>query len=109
MELIPEQNIEVIEKNCFDVKLEDDIDIFFYDGPHDYASQKNALKHFYQNMNETFIYIADDFNEFEVNKGTMDAIKELDLQIRFMSFLPSRHNCDQEYYWNGLGIFKLQK
>lgn len=104
-------NIQIIEDDCFSVYLPDmdSIDVFFFDGLHTYEDQNKALKYYYQILKNKFIYIVDDTNEPEVINGTLDAIKELGLNINYMSILPSRYNCDTDFYWNGIGVFILSK
>lgn len=104
-------DIKIIEKDCFTSihEIKDDIDIFFYDGPHTYEDQYKALRYFYPVLKDDFIFIVDDYNEPEVIKGTMDSINDSWAEIMFMSVLPSRFNGDKEYYWNGVAIFKLRK
>jgi hypothetical protein len=112
IEFIPKQKILIIEKDCYQIDLQEideKIDIFFYDGSHDYESQLNALKYFYSILADEFIFIVDDYNEIEVSRGTSDSINDLKLKIKYMSVLPSRYNCDKENYWNGIGVFKLRK
>ena len=106
------KDIEIIEEDCFKIdliKIKDKINIYFYDGDHSYLAQKKALTYFYGVLAEKFIYIVDDMNEIESFIGTFDAIRKLELKIEFMSILPSRGNCDKDYYWNGIGLFLLKK
>jgi hypothetical protein len=70
---------KVIEEDFFSINMSTikDVDVFFYDGGHDYDSQYKALKYALQSLADTFLFIVDDYHWPEVNKGTKDGIKEL--------------------------------
>ena len=104
-------DINVIESDCFSVSLNklDKIDIYFFDGDHTYDAQKKALTYYYDVLNNDFIFVVDDWNFVDAQTGTYDAIKELNLKIKFMTILPSKGNGDWDNYWNGIGLFLLEK
>ena len=103
--------VEIINKNAFDVTEEDipfKISVFFYDGDHSYEAQKKIIKHYLPMMDETFIMIIDDWNWKQVQEGTIESIKEENLKVMYDHFiLTSGENPND--YWNGLGIFILEK
>lgn len=105
-------DITVIDLNCWDVdvaKISQKVNYYFYDGDHERSSHRGALVHFYDVLHRTFIYVVDDFNDKEVQEGTYEAIKELKLNTRFMTYLPSRQDGDKANWWNGVGVFLLDK
>jgi hypothetical protein len=104
-------DIKIIESDCFESidLIDNPIDVFLYDGAHDVYSQEKALNYFYPVLNSRFTYIVDDYNQEEVREGTKRAIDRLGLKIKFMTYLPSRNNCDNEYYWNGIAVFIFKK
>ena len=48
-----EYDIEIIEKNCFDVELSDKFDVYLYDGGHKYEDHFNSIPHFQNNLNDS--------------------------------------------------------
>ena len=67
---------KLFNADCFNVKLEDEINIYFYDGNHLKESQARALSHFYDSLANEIIYIVDDYNWAQVRIGTQQAIKD---------------------------------
>jgi len=101
----------LIDEDCFSFDPPSrgisNIDVYFYDGEHEEIHQYMALKHYYAAMADSFIFMVDDWSWPKVQNGTYKALKELDLKVVFK----------QEYYgaddkngwWNGCGIFVLEK
>ena len=111
-----------IESDCFNIDLEKhnikDIDIYFYDGGHLTDEQYKAVTYFINSMSNVFILIVDDWNgtgDTNVKKGTMDAINDLNLITHLYVSLPEENilnnqpHGDSNGYWNGLGVFVLEK
>lgn len=103
---------KIIDSDCFNIDPKnyniDNIDVYFFDGPHEEADQYNALKHYYDSLNKSFIFIVDDWNWEMVRKGTLNAIKELNLkiheQIEHFTETPNKNT-----WWNGYSFFVLEK
>lgn len=57
--------------------------LYFYDGPHTYEDQYNALSLFLDNMDEEFIFICDDWNWDYVEKASRDVINKLNLKVLY--------------------------
>jgi len=74
-----------IESDCFkvDVTSLPKFNIYLYDGNHDHDSHYKALSYFMDCLEDTFIYIIDDWNWESVRTGTYAAIKELNLNILY--------------------------
>lgn len=114
-------SISVIEKDYKKVQLPEEvkIDSYFYDGPHSRQHQVDGIKQFYKNFKDEFILIVDDFWTLEDGgnecnrEDTFTAIKELNLKIKHHRYLkgycPDDVKKKMESYWNGLGIFLLEK
>jgi hypothetical protein len=103
---------EFINSDCFLVKEKlnsKKFNIYFYDGDHSEQSQYQALKYFYDNLDNEFIYICDDWNWQDVKDGTYRAIKEQNISIIEEWQLPSNFNCDKENWWNGVWVSILRK
>ncbi|MEY4343160.1 MAG: Acanthocystis turfacea chlorella virus 1 [Pseudomonadota bacterium] len=104
-------------KDCFSIDkkeiFNEKIDFYFYDGEHSYESQYKAYEYYNDILENKFLTVIDDFNdEVNVKGATLDAFKKLNYEILFHEELPAGKNSnsfDEEAYWNGLGIFLIQK
>ena len=68
-------------------------------------SQKKALLHYKKYLDEYFILIVDDFNNFdEVQAGTYAGLKDGNFEIIYEKYLPARYCGDMENYWHGLFV-----
>jgi hypothetical protein len=113
---IPSDRYKLINEDCFQVSTENllnytqgPVDIYFYDGGHNYDDHLAALTYYYPVLAKTFILIVDDFNWIDVAKGTYDAIHECNLMITYQTILPSARHEDKDRHWNGVGVFVLSK
>jgi len=55
--------------------------VYMYDGGHDYQEQYDALKLTQSALEDTFVFIVDDWNWERVRNGTFDAIHDLNLTV----------------------------
>lgn len=87
-----------------------------YDGNHSVESHYKALSHYYNVLDNIFIYIVDDWNNREVRTGTICAIEKLNLKILYEKEV--RLTTDDTHtpieiaktsWWNGIYIVILQK
>ena len=90
-------------------KILDKIDVFFYDGDHNYEQTKQSLSYFFPVLEDEFLFIVDDYGWEGVNFGVRDGIKEAGLDIVEKWELFAKEPSDKDTWWNGLGIFKLRK
>ena len=87
--------------------------IYLYDGDHDESSHYKALVHFYDCLDDTFTFVVDDWNWDRVRKGTLDAIRDLRLEI--LEDYEIRLSHDGSYteqkdgWWNGIYACVLSK
>lgn len=113
-----ENNASFIEKDCFtiDTSLLPKFNIYTYDGDHKKNSHYNSLAHFYNCLDNTFIFIVDDWNWEDVRNGTFEAITKLQLRILYQkeirltfdnSHTPQHYG--RQTWWNGIYICLLQK
>jgi hypothetical protein len=89
-----------------------DATLYFYDGDHRRASQRDALTKMYSWLADEFIYVVDDWNEIAVQEGTFEGIIEASLNPKYFIALahgPRGGDGRTEGWWNGLGIFVLAK
>jgi hypothetical protein len=107
-----------IENDCFnvDISILPKFNIYMYDGNHTEDSHYNALLHYYNCLDDIFIFIVDDWNWESVRNGTYDAIQKLNLKVLYEkevrltwdnSHTPRR--LAKYTWWNGIYITILQK
>ena len=80
-----ENDAKFIENDCYkvDVSLLPKFNIYMYDGDHEDESHYNALLHYYNCLDDIFIFIVDDWNWERVRNGTTKSIKKLNLKILY--------------------------
>jgi len=102
---------EFIESSCFNVNPHDinNINFYLYDGNHYRSETEMGITHFYESYANEFVYVVDDYDWDEVREGTKDGIKKCGLKVKKYIWLPSEALNDANSWWNGLGIFILQK
>lgn len=102
---------EFINDHCFDLKnkLDKKYNIYFYDGEHRDLDQENALTYYYDNLDDEFIYICDDWNFPEVPSGTFHGIEQNDFKIVDEWTLKANYNGDTDNWWNGVWVAVLKK
>jgi hypothetical protein len=94
-----------LEQDCFTVgeaQLPAPVNFYLYDGEHSHESQRQALTHYYPMLDDTFLFVVDDYTWESARTGTQEAIAELDLTVRFEQELV-------DGWWNGLYVSVLQK
>lgn len=108
----------ILEQDCWKVKLKQKFNIFTYDGEHSKENHFKALKYFYDNLDDVFVFIVDDWNWTNVREGTLKSIDENNLKILYsqevMTTKNNRHplpeNARQRSDWhNGVSYFVLSK
>lgn len=105
---------KLLEKDYFTVTKEqigEPIDLYLFDGAHDYESQKKGIVYFSHFFADECIVIVDDFMWNEPQQGTWDGIREAGLKIKFAVTLDSgvRSDCGERGFWNGLFIALITK
>ena len=69
----------LIFDDCFNVKIDGKINIYFYDGNHTKESHAKALSHFYDSLDDEIIFLVDDYNWAQVRCGTNMAVMDWDI------------------------------
>ena len=105
-----ENKVFISNSDMFKVNLLNisDVDLFFYDGPHDFESTKNAVKYYSKSFANQSILIFDDANWTEVVKGAHKGIVESGLKILYSKKVLNTLESDTEW-WNGLYIVVVEK
>jgi hypothetical protein len=108
-----------IEDDCFNINLNNSpkFNIYLYDGNHSYESQYKALTYYYDFLEDIFILIIDDWNwTSTVEKGTRNAIKDLNLTILYEKEIKLTNDGSttpldiaKNTWWNGISIAVLSK
>ena len=90
------------------VKSISGVDLFFYDGPHDFESTRKAVKYYSPAFANQSILIFDDANWTEVVQGAHKGILESGLKILYSKKVLNALESDTEW-WNGLYIVVVEK
>jgi len=87
-----------------------------YDGNHTNDSHYMALLHYYDCLDDVFIFIVDDWNWDNVRDGTYKSIQQLQLKILYEKELRltwdnshTNQPLAKDTWWNGLYVAILQK
>jgi hypothetical protein len=103
---------EFIDQDCFSVdksQFKDKFNVYFYDGRHQAIDQEMALTYYYDVMEDTFLYICDDYNWSYVQDGTKSGVEKCNLKIIEEQTLLCDKCGDASSWWNGIWIALLQK
>ena len=109
-----------IEKDSFEITQDDifdiykSVDIYLYDGCHEYESHKKAITHFSKFLSKFSIIIIDDWRTDgvweRVQRGTYDGLKESGLTVHHsVEKITHQENNGASEYWNGVGIFVCER
>jgi hypothetical protein len=113
-----ENDATFIESDCYqvDVSALPKFNIYMYDGNHTNESHYKALLHYYECLDDVFIFIVDDWNWRDVRDGTFSSIQKLNLKILYEKEI--RLTWDNSVtsepqlsktWWNGIYVAILQK
>jgi len=113
-----ENDATFLEQDCFKVPvgLLPKFNIYMYDGNHSKDSHYRALVHYYDCLDDTFVFIVDDWNWADVRDGTMDSFKKLNLKVLYErevrltfdnSVTPEPDR--SKTWWNGIYVAILRK
>jgi hypothetical protein len=84
------------------------VDMFFYDGPHDFDSTKAAVEYYYECLSDISIIIFDDANWFGVTDAANHAIESCNLDVLYSKHVLNEVE-SEDMWWNGLYIIVAQK
>lgn len=110
--------LDLLIEDCFAVDLKyirSKINFYFYDAMHAHQYQKMAYTYYDSVLDPVFLTVIDDWNDPEARSGTFEAFKDLEYTILFEHQIPTEFwnqkggSGNPNTYWNGLGIFLIQK
>ena len=95
----------------FDLKELGKFDLFFYDGVHTANSQYQALIKAFYSLEDSFIYIVDDWYcpIAKTSEQAIHSINNLPCRISFFAEFPSMDHEKQNHFHGGIGLFVLKK
>ena len=109
-----------IENDCWKIdinNIKQKFNVYLFDGDHAELDHFKALEYYLPILEDEFIFLVDDYTWSAVRDGTMRAIRELNLRIKFrheifmspddLKNMPN--HIGKKTYWNGIGIFLLSK
>ncbi len=104
-------NVNLFDCDIFETPTEminNQIQMFFYDGPHDYESTKQVVQYFWSTFKNESVLIFDDANWEGVIDGANDGIADMQGQIVYKkAILNSEENPSE--WWNGIYIAVIKK
>jgi len=84
------------------------VDMFFYDGPHDFEETRDALKYYKDCLDDYAILIFDDANWAGVVEGVNAAVNETGMIPIYTKMMLNALE-DEKQWWNGLYIMVVIK
>jgi hypothetical protein len=113
-----DNKVTFLDEDSFkvDVKKLPKFNIYMYDGDHKYDSHYRALLHYYDCLDDVFIFIVDDWNWSDVREGTRRSIEKLNLKVLYEKEM--RLTWDNsvtpqpqlsQNWWNGIYVAVLKK
>ena len=104
------KQLHVHDTDCFelDTSTINNIDMFFYDGPHDFESTKRAVLHYADTFSDTCVLVFDDANWTEVVKGSEAGVSELGWELIYNRLIINPIE-DATQWWNGVYIMVIRK
>jgi len=106
-----DNNAHFIEQDCYTVDISQlpKFNIYMYDGNHTKNSHYKALVHYYNCLDDIFVFIVDDWNWKDVRDGTYESFKELKLSIMYEKEIYTPRNSTKDTWWNGIYVAILKK
>ena len=104
------KSITIVDSDSEDSlsKLPVKSNVILYDGEHTVEAHYNFLHKYNSKIDNTFCLIIDDWNWSQVRHGTMRSIEKLGYKVLFKEEIYTKGE-DPTDFWNGLGIFVINK
>lgn len=108
--MIDFKNVTVYNSDLLSVDLSaiHNVDLFFYDGPHDYITTADAVKYYANTFADHAILIFDDANWEEVVAGANAGIADAGLTVLYSKKMLNNLE-SSSMWWNGLYILVVEK
>ena len=103
--------VEVLNNDLFDIdtsNMQNAFSMFFYDGPHDKETTKQALIHYWPALKEEAVLIFDDANWKGVVEGVQEGVNECNGLVTYEKLLLNDEE-DASQWWNGLYVLVVRK
>lgn len=115
-----DSNCKLLESDCWKVnlkKIDNNFNIYLYDAGHEEEDHYKAVTYYYNNLQDNFILIVDDWCWGDVRDGTWRGIKDMNLKVRFCHeiFVSDEEKINfpkhigKDTWWNGVALFVLEK
>ena len=104
-------NITIYDADIFDVnifEMKDQIQLFFYDGPHDFETTRQAVMFYYPTFAKEAILVFDDANWQGVVDGAASGLHEAGAHLVYEKLMLNSEENSREW-WNGLYIVVIRK
>lgn len=97
--------INVFHSDLFDVDLSEikPIDVFFYDGPHDYETTSNAIQYYSKVFANECTVIIDDANFNGVVDGALNGLSRINYDVQYKKIVLNDIESSEEW-WNGIFV-----
>jgi hypothetical protein len=107
---IGENNVHIINENVHDVDVSTikDVDLFFYDGPHEYEHIYKTVTRYRDCLDKQAILVFDDANWTDTVKAADDAVKAAGLKPVYSKKLLNGLE-DERMWWNGIYLIVVAK
>lgn len=106
----PIKNIQILNEDSFNLTSElqnTPYDIYLYDGHHSVESHTKAITYYWKYLADTSIIMVDDWDWEMVKKGTLAGISQMGGKILYQVDISEPKG--PAGFWNGCGIFLIQK
>jgi len=95
-------------EELFDRKLvKAPVGIYFYDGDHSFNGTRDNLISAFPLLSKKSVLLVDDWNDPVIRGATFCALKDQNIEVLWQQELAGNHS--QDGWWNGLGVFYIQK
>jgi hypothetical protein len=98
----------IIDAPCWDVRLSG-FACCFFDGAHTEQDHADAVTKLSPWFADQFVFVVDDFNRKNVRDGTDRGIEAAKLRVQFYWHKGDGKTDDPTGWWNGFGVYVLQK
>lgn len=103
--------IKMFNTDMLSVAVKDfktNVDVFFYDGPHDFDNTSKAVQHYSKRFGDQVVVIFDDANWEGVVSGAQDGLSKINFDVIYERKLLNDIE-DEKMWWNGLYVVVLER